>query len=225
MIGSIIAAPNYVRYSAAAVNIIFDGNSFVAGFGASGPSQFLPAQMATLAPLSGNVPVINTGVSGQTIANMRTRGSAFVDANYVAGKKNVLLALEGYNTIVNTGVTGAQAGAQMAAYCADRLVAHPDFLIALVSTIGTTSAGNTSVAALNAELLAYDNYLRNNFKAMGAKIFIDLRADGVFAYTGPTFSEQQAPLMYDPIHPNDAGYGPPYIAQYCANGLKRMPVR
>lgn len=222
--GPIMGGLPVLKYSAAGVNIVFDGNSLVAGSGASGSSKFLPAQVAALSPLNGLVTVTNIGVAGQSIANMRTRGTAYADANYVAGKKNILVVWEGTNSICNEVKTGAAAGAEMAGYCADRLAAHPDWIIVQMTTLPRFGLITTyTVAQANAELDAYNAYLQANHRTMGCKRLVDVRTAGIFTYTGPTVNGTMSPYMSDTTHCNDAGYG--LVAQYVADVLKRLPAR
>jgi hypothetical protein len=216
-----------VRYSGAGVNIVFDGNSLVFGYKASSTSQSTPSQMALLPPLNGLVTVKNIGVTGQNITNMRSRGTAYADANYAPGKKNILLAWEGTNTICNTdagaGKDGPGAAADMAAYCQDRLSAHPDWVIVMMTTIPRFDTHTKTIAQQNADMQAYDDYLRANWRAMGCKGLVDVRAGGIFVYTGPVMDAKMSPYMTELVHCNDAGYG--LIAQYCATALRRLPAR
>ncbi|QJE03052.1 SGNH/GDSL hydrolase family protein [Massilia forsythiae] len=225
MIGPVLSSSAFQRYSGAGVNVVFDGNSLVAGFQASSQAKSTPSQMAALPPLSGAVSVTNIGVSGQTINQMRGRGSQYADGAYVAGKKNILLAWEGTNTVCNNGSakTGLAAAADMASYVKERLAAHPDWVIVMMTTLPRFGIEAWSIPDGNAQLQAYDDYLRANWRAMGCKGLVDVRARGVFTYTGPTMSAVMSPYMAETIHCNDLGYG--LIAQYCATGLRRLPVR
>lgn len=220
------------RYSGAGTNIVFDGNSLVAGVGASSAASNLPAQLAALAPLNGAVSVVNIGVSGQNITDMRNRGASFADANYVAGKTNVLIVWEGTNTVcnnvANSGKTGAAAGADLAAYCADRRAAHPDWTIVLLTTMPRFNIPSTAytIATANDELSNYNTYIKNNFRGMGARRVIDVRASGVFTYTGTTCTALMQTYMSEAtgaVHCNDSGYA--LIAGYCATGLRALPMR
>lgn len=221
MRGPILGSQSFLRYSSN-INIVFDGNSLVQA--TQVPSgDGIAEKTATLAPLSSLVVVKNIGVNGQTINDMRNRGSAYADANFVAGKKNMLIAWEGTNAIFNSGATGAVAGAQMEQYCVERLAAHPDWIIVLMTTLPRFSTGSFSIVDGNAQLDAYNAYLQANFKRMGARKVVDVRASGVFAYTGPTMSAAMSPLMNDTIHYNSAGGA--LLSQYLADGLKRVPLR
>lgn len=228
MRGPILGARPTVRWGGPTANIVFDGNSLVAGNVMASPStQNIAAQLTPMAPLNGAVTVTNIGVGGQTIANMRSRGAQYADGHYVVGKKNVLIVWEGTNSICNTTMTGQAAGDAMAAYCADRLAAHPDWIIVLMTTIPRfdVSSGTWSVAQANAELLKYDAYLKANWRAMGAKKVVDVRAAGLFVYPPGATSMPSAmsPYMLENIHYNPAGGA--ILAGYVADALKRLPAR
>lgn len=220
--GPILGGVPIIRYSAAGSNIVFDGNSLVEATHVPAGKGIVP-QLMPLPPLNSQVSITNIGKNGQTINDMRARGSAYADASYVAGKKNILIAWEATNSICNTGFTGAVAGAQMEAYCAERLAAHPDWVIVLMTTIPRFATGAYAVPTGNAELNSYDAYIKENFKRMGAKKIIDVRASGIFTYTGPTVSAEMAPYMLEEIHYNAAGGA--LLAQYVADGIKRLPAR
>lgn len=224
--GPILGGVPRMKFSSTTAAIIFDGNSLVAGYGASNNNS-LPSQLAALAPLNSAVSMGNTGVTGQNITGMRTRGASVVDGAYAAGKKNILFAWEGTNTICNNdsnaNKTGLQAAADMVLYCQDRLAAHPGQVIILVTAMPRFDTHNRTVAQQEVELSAYNDYLLANYRDMGAKAIVDVRAGGVFTYTGPTMSAAMSPYMSDTVHCNDAGYA--LIARYCADVLKRLPAR
>ena len=218
--GPLLSGAALQRYTSSTVNIVFDGNSLVSGVGASTAAKYLPAQVAALAPLNGNIAVANTGVSGRAIDGMTTSA----DPAYVAGKKNILVVWEGTNTICNQTKTGVAAGIEMAGYCNYRLTAHPDWVIIQMTTLPRFGFLQTySVAQANAELDAYNSYLAANYKSMGCKQLIDVRAAGIFTYTGTTVSTTMSPYMSDTTHCNDAGYA--LVAQYVANTLRRLSSR
>lgn len=225
MIGPILGGTPRVKYSGSAVNIIFDGNSLVAGFQASSSNMAMPAQMSRLSPLNGAVDVTNIGVSGQTINQMRARGAQYADASYVGGKKNIYFPFEGTNTVCNngSGKTGRAAASDYEALIQERLAAHPDLVVVAMTTIPRFGIEAWSIAEGNAQLQAFDDYVRANWRSMGCKALVDVRAGGIFVYTGTTMDPKMAPYMAEAIHCNDTGYG--LVAQYCADVLKRLPVR
>jgi lysophospholipase L1-like esterase len=229
-----------LKYSAANTTVTCDGNSITAGIvHTSGPAAYYPAQLSALAPISGQVTATNLGISGQTTRQMNGLdggSTSDVDGAYVAGKKNVLIAWEGTNSIDVAGRTGAQTAQDMADYVAARLAIHSDWIIVVMTTLplirgawsqATTDANNATVEAAN-------NIMRANYRAWGAKAMIDVRTPGTpFAppdYTLASF-EAASVLPYwsanesagTHIHLNDAGMT--YIANLCAATLRRLPTR
>lgn len=208
------------------VNIVFDGNSLVAGTGASGSSTYLPAQLAALAPLNGAVAMANKGNPGDNITDMRNRGAA-TDATYVSGKKNILFSWEGTNTICRdnsgAGKSGLDAIADLKLWTNERLAAHSDWQIIHMTTIPRFAVNTWGTDGANAQMQIYDDYLRNNWRSMGAKGLVDTRSSGIFTYTTNGPNGTLAPYMAEAIHCNDAGYA--LIAQYCADVLRRLSAR
>ena len=219
----LMSSQSFLKMSSS-VNIVFDGNSMVQGSNMTTPStESLPAQLKLLAPLSNLTTMINVGIGGQDIAAMRTRRAAYVDANYSAGKRNILLVWEGTNSICNTVLTGDQAFDALSAYCSEVLAVHSDWYIVLLTTIPRFAPNTWGVVAANGHLDTYNSRVKSEYKTIGARQVIDVRADGTFAYSGPTVSGVMAPWMDGSIHPNLAGYG--LVAQYCATALRRVSAR
>ena len=228
MIGPILGGIAPVVYKTANTVMVFDGNSLVFGVGATG-GLTLPVQQAALAPISGNLAITNTAVSGQTIANMSTRGVTFVDPVFAAaGSKSKVLALwEGTNSICNSPVrTGLEAIADMISYIADRRAANPGVKIVLLTTIPRYFMNGTTVQNGNAELLIYNNYILANYRAMGADAVVDVRTNPVFVYPpgATTMPSYMTPYSSDGhTHLNNAGYA--LIAAMVASALRRLPKR
>lgn len=118
------------RISPADTVIIAHGNSLTAGAGASSAANYWPALAATLAPLvDTGAAIINKGVGGQAIKNdsgsgtMIATGPAAVDAELVAGKVNILAALEYTNEMKAVSNDAAVAHAAMKEYCLARRAA------------------------------------------------------------------------------------------------------
>lgn len=209
-------------YDIAAVNIMFEGNSLVAGAGASAGKK-LPEQLSLLAPLSG-IPVKNFGIGGSTWEDniSMTARSKAVDDWYVSGKTNVLLLWEGTNTAANTSAyTGNDIGEKARRYVAARKAAHPDLKIIMLNTIprhGLSVSYNGDYVGLNNTLIAFNNYLSANWQDMGIDVLVDTRASDVFVFSGTQYiSPKMSPYVGDLVHCNDAGYG--LIAQMCADAL------
>lgn len=225
MMGPVLGGFAKQKYPAGNTNFMFDGNSLVYGFGSTA-GKTLPQQLQALPPANGTL-VRNFGANGINITTMRSKAATSVDKIYSADKTNILFAWEATNTAWGSAsLTGAQIGEQMAAYCAERLAVFPALKIILLTTIprfSTDGSYGTNLAAGNATLIAYNDYIKANYRAMGAKMVVDVRASGVFEYTGPAMSAAMAPYVMDLIHCNDAGYG--LVAQMCAAALLRLPAR
>lgn len=219
-------------------NIVFDGNSLMRG-GYSPAGTQLPNQVAARTPVLGTgAPMTNCGVNGQTWKNMNGLGgysSSDVDGAWVDGKANLLIIWEGTNSICNPPVvTATQAAADAAAYIAARRALHP-WIIVLLTTI--PREGNSTLMAdqagrneYNARLVEYDNYLRANYKSMGADVLVDCRPPGgIFNFTGytPADFDTAAACWTDlettPNRTHLSGAGLAVIGGYVAAALKTLP--
>jgi hypothetical protein len=228
--GPILGGNPYLRYSSA-VKITCDGNSLTNGHGDGTP---YPTQLAALSPLSGAVTVANLGISGQVTEAM-TSSAADVNAEYVAGKTNVLIAWEGINSLNNSD-TPRQAADAMWAYIAARLALHPDYLVMLMIApprqLGVSEANDIAFNALTDQ---YNVILKNEWRANGVKFLLDIRQAGSFLnlpdYTRATFAASGAQGWWAPAevgtngltHYSTQGYGA--VAQMVATALRRMPRR
>jgi len=216
-------------YDTTKTKVIFEGNSLVYGIGSTAGST-LPQQLQALPPMNGAT-LTNLAVSGSTFNNtnsMTARGAS-VDALYEDGKSHVLLIWEGTNTIWFNDVTGTQTGQQCADYIAARTTAMPGLKVILLTTLPRYSVDGSSVygsdlVSGNNTLLDYDNYIKRNYREMGAHAVVDVRAHGVFVASGTNFMRlSMRPYVYDSTHLNNWGYG--LIAQYCATALRHLPKR
>lgn len=218
-----------LRYSSA-VKIVCDGNSLTHSYNSGTP---YPQQLAALAPLSGAVSVINRGISGQSTATM-TADASDVEGHYDAAKKNVLIVLEGTNSLgSNSAVVAAE---HMRLYFVDRIAAQPTRLNMLITCPPRQVAGGTEAGDLvfNAKVDAYNDILRANWRAWGVKVLVDIRVPGSpFNLPGYTRAHFNASQATDGIwaagevnaytHLSTAGYG--VLAAMVAAGLRRMPAR
>lgn len=243
MIRTVLSGLNAVRYLSASANIVFHGNSLIYGqSGATVPTGAMPYQVQRMPPINNQVTCINKGVNGQSWAGMRTTGSE-VDALFVAGKSNVLVAWEGHNSQFGEGKTPAQAFADCQAYCADRLAARPGWLILHMTTIPAyyQSWTDSDSATGNAKLEAYNDLLRAGWRGTGAKGLVETRQSGsafLFAnYLRTTFAAANiaGQSIWSPndqqggggtgqnqfVHPSDIGYMA--LAQMVSVALRRIP--
>lgn len=213
------------HYDAATANVVFVGNSLVD----TSVSAEMVLDVASQAPISGNLTIQNFGHAGQSTVQLETF-AAEVDASYAPGKKNYLLFWELTNSIWNVSSrTGMQAAADVAAYIAARQAVRvaasqaPWRVIVLTGLPRNASNASTwTNAQAETEMLAANNYIQSNYKSMGAVDIVDVRrADGPFAFSDTTNSANYA-LYTDQVHLRPAGQQ--IIAGYVASVLKRQPA-
>lgn len=209
-----------------ALNVVWDGNSLVAGSGASGSSKYLPAQTMALAPLVGSgATSVNCGVSGQSFRMMNgldSGSAADVDAAWASGKYNVLVPWEITNTIAFYGRSVAQCVQDCIDYIAARKAVHP-WRVILPTALPRYGASDALLVQFNA-------LARANYRAWGADALVDIRAPGSkFDFDGTLASGFQATqsLWSDTsawVHLNDAGYAEAALNHF-APVFRRLPVR
>lgn len=218
-----------------AVNLVFDGNSLFFGEGATASQFRVPDQVMALAPVAGSG-ATRTGsgnpVSGQTWRQMNGLdggSTADVDGAWSAGKTNILIIWETTNSVYNGGRTGLQAAQDCADYIAARKALNP-WKVVLLTTIPREQGSNqTDRDAKNAQLAAADNFMRGNYRAMGADVLCDVRVAGSpfafasylpsdFTAAGDVWKAGESPR----IHLNDSGYS--VIAGLIGSSLRRVPV-
>lgn len=179
-----------LRYGAA-VNLVCDGNSIMAGSNSSSTATNLAGLLAARLP---GVTVTNRAIGGQSINNMRginetTAGAPNpgggdvpgggvndVDSSWNGAKTNVLLAWEISNSIYGAGWSGLQAVDQLRLYIAERKAVHPwKIVVATAVPRWATPYGRSNQAA-NEELKIANAYILANWRAMGIDAVADLRA-------------------------------------------------
>lgn len=200
------------------VNFVFDGNSLV--FRDSGAGTLM-MQMARRSPVLGSRAILsNVSVDGQTTRQMNGLdggSSADVDAAWVAGKKNVLVAWEGTNSIWTGARTGAQAAQDMWDYIVARQAVHTWDKIVVGTTIprqGGLPDGAT-LTANNNEQITYDALIISNAASKGY-LAVNNRGnpDTSFLISPPVTDAgfagaPSSTMWFDPspnrIHLNDSG--------------------
>lgn len=229
--GPIMSSRPLVRYTAALTNVVCNGDSLTSGQGASSSAMAYPKQMQLLSPINNQLVVTNTGIGG-TNANTWINDHSAIDAAYVAGKVNVLTIDLGTNGVGFTNQSGIDEAVRIGTLCAALLAVHPDWKIGVCTTIprgiGATQADRNS---FNSALESLNAYLKANYKAMGAKILIDMRDPGSpFAFTDylpETFNSTglwaSGESDTDRTHLNDSGYAAK--AAIVAAAIRRMPLR
>lgn len=246
MIGPILSGAAYVKFSANMV-IAFHGNSLIYGqSGATVPTGAMPYQVQRLAPVNNFVTCQNFGVNGQAWPSMFTAGTgASIDSLYDPSKTNILVSWEGHNDMIGLGKTSAQAIADATTYTSQRLAVNPGWKIIHMTLLPTyyQSWSDATAAAKNALFEEYNALLRAQWRSMGAKALIDVRATGsIFNlpdYNRTTFAALQSSgqSVWSPndqeggggtgqnqfVHLSDTGYS--VVAQMVANVLRRVPRR
>ena len=203
------------------VKLAYDGNSLMYGHGASvGGGTPIPNKLATMAPFSacawGNV-----AISGQTWAQM-TSAATDVDALFDATKAtNVLAVWETTNSVYGYAKTAAQCQADLTAYVAARLAAHPTWKILILGTIPRRCPWDEVQVQV-------DDWCAANYRAIGAQGFCRLRVpNSPFNHTGEIdkpFVTNQALWLETAewVHLTGAGYAA--LTPYVARGLLDLPA-
>lgn len=216
-------------YDTTRTSITYDGNSII---DPTLPGE-LVVQLAAMAPINNNLVINNLGISGQTIRQMITN-RADVSNSFAPGKRNILIVFEITNSIFNgASRTGLQAIDDLKEYIqvvqADIQARYPGqrWTIILQTAIprGDYLGAVYTAATGEVELSIANNYIRANYKAMGATAFIESRRPGgIFDFTDSTNSAR-FPSTYwrDKTHPNKAGDA--ILAQYVADVLTTLPSR
>jgi hypothetical protein len=163
-----VAGRNRLRFDARA-NVVWDGNSLVYGVSVTA-TENLPAKVAAQPPMVAGATTQNFGVPGYTWMDMIAQG-ARIDAAWDATKRNILVPWEITNTAA-AGYSGSNNGLVAARYIAARRAAHPDWLIVLPTSLPRYDA----TGALCDRLQSADDYIRANWRALGADAICDVRA-------------------------------------------------
>ncbi|MCG3149428.1 MAG: hypothetical protein PCFJNLEI_02890 [Verrucomicrobiae bacterium] len=178
----------------AAFNILFDGNSWVAGTGATAGSNFPNQVQALLKKAGQTVTLLNTGIPGQTIDQMQTRAPTHVDVHHK--QYQYLIGMELVNQWGNTDQSREVIFAKYQKYFLARKAAGFQNLIALTP-------------------IAQGYYPRKNWEAdrqwFIAKILAEFPKLGIaVANVGgdPRLSDWKNTAYFtsDRIHPTNGGY-------------------
>ena len=222
-----------LKYSSANVNVTFTGNSLVAGTGSSGPPYYLPSQVTNGSPIAGTgITVHNTGVGAATWASLVPSS---VNATFVGGKKNVLIAWETTNDIY-FGATPAQATIDMLAYFNAILALNTWSAIVLLTCHPRWFSNQPTTNTLNANLTTWNNSARANYKLWGMNnltpatpvILCDVVSPGSPFVFDTTNQANWSATLYSMVdlpnsivHLTDVGYG--VIAGMVGAALARVP--
>lgn len=216
-----------ITWTDAATNLVFDGNSIVAGAHATTTPNRLPGRVCAYPPISGGITSpTNLGINGQTTQMMNglNGGSAAdVDGAWVGGKTNVLVAWEGTNS--NGGPTAAAA---MQSYVANRLAANA-WIVVLIGTIPRYEG--TDPDGYNNRLVEYNRICSASWKSWGCAAYVDPRPKGgpfdLPDWTLASFERAQTVALYSTsdtagvrTHLSDAGFA--YVGRLVAAALRRL---
>lgn len=223
------AVPQYVS---AKTNLVFVGDSLTYGTGASNQATTsYPAQLQTMSSINNGLVINNQGVPGSNSATALANPTA-VDNSYVSGLVNIMVIAYGTNGVRGDDPSsGAAEGARLGLLIAHYLSVHPDWKIAVCTTIPRgIGATQSDRDAFNVSLNNLDNYIRANWRAYGAKMLVETRPKGgIFDfqdYLPATFINTNMYLTTEPItdqtHLNDFGY---FQMAQVRTAIRRLPVR
>jgi lysophospholipase L1-like esterase len=196
--------------STARVNLVFDGDSISAGWGAS-PGHGLDTRAA--AALGADVRLHNVAIGGRPVFECQRLYPQLVAPLFdPSTPHNVIVFHAGDNDILARR-NAVQTYLAFEAYVA---LAHQQGWKVVVSTELPRSDFHTIQSA---ELTAYNNSLRQN-KA-GADAVVDFDADP--RMTNMSHRADPALFSHDGIHPSDGGYAA--LAEMVAPALRRVTGR
>ena len=204
-------------------NIVWDGNSLFVGVpGANGNG--IPAKAEEMAPILGSgATSTNLGVGGQTWRKMD--GLDGGDASDVDGAyddeadSNILILLESTNAAW-AGRSGAQMIDDATTYIGNRRQAH-----AWTGVVLITPPPRLGDATQCGRLADFVDLARENYRAMGVDVLVDVRAyaGGLLDFLGTDVSQFNASSEYwhtDHVHFNETGAD--LVAEMVAHGLRRL---
>jgi len=198
------------KFLAATHNLVFAGNSLIAGDGAT-TAQRVANTLHNLPLLKNSgLTVKSYGIAGDSYTDMIVNQIASIQAAYEVGKKNILIHWEATNQIYLGNSTASQTVTHML-----------DFLSAVNTGqtwehITLTCLHRWTDNAKNLVLQEFNGLVLNNHKNYGIKRVVDIRkGDSPFSGTGFTQADFDAYSAYtkntevgtgNETHLNDAGY-------------------
>lgn len=212
-----------LTWTNAATNLVFDGNSLLAGAATTVPDR-IGEKLLALAPINGAMTYTNVAVNGRTFMGMLS-AVANVHAAFVAGKQNLLFILEGVNT-ANAGYDGPGIVTHCKNYVAAVKATHPGWRIFILIAPAFKDDANRPISPGNTAIDYYNDYVRSNYKRLGVEGFVETRpAGGPLAYVPPyVYTEStfvKSGHYQDDLHLNGAGNA--IVAQYIADMLPSIP--
>lgn len=218
-----------LKFDPSTLAVTFDGNSHVSIIRESGQFPTLPANM-------GSVPINNIGIGGETwrrLNGLDGGSAADVDAAYVEGKTNVLIAWEGTNTLRDLTRSAAQSWQDCIDYCnarqayvANNRPGQRPWIILLGTCLplganyqyGPPGPRNDSIDA-------YNVLMRQNYRQVAKGLFDVREVGSIFeGELGKAAITSGQYAQGDSLHSSYAGY-----ISVCTNqivpALKRLPAR
>lgn len=201
------------------LNVVCDGNSITTNW--PGSADAPPTIASLLLPkLPAGAVTKDLGIAGQTWDNMATTATD-VDAAWIPGRTNILIAMETTNSVAIGNQTGAQAWASCKAYLNRVLSVHPWKIVLCGSLPRKIYVGGP--VQWETYMREFDALARAGFRAAGAHVFCDFRTgDSPFNHDqDPYRFIEQPTIWWDDVHVSAVGKG--YMVGMMLNALKRLP--
>lgn len=181
------------------INLIFDGNSLVRGFGVVRPfSDYVAQRMATTGR---KIAVSNYGVDGQTTANMiADQATQILPLYHPKLNKNILVVWEAANDLYY-GASVDQAFKNLQTYCS--AARNKGFKVCLLTVLPNSGAGSPTGVNFYQAYQELNTRIRNASNAI-ADVIADVASDTRIGTVGA--ENDTAYYLTDKTHLNDAGY-------------------
>jgi lysophospholipase L1-like esterase len=209
-VGTVIGRGEAACQPAACINLVFDGDSISAGWGAS-PGHGLDARVA--AELGGGVRLHNVAEGGRPVSKCLELYAKLVAPLFDASAPHNLIVFHAGDNDVLQGRGAAQTYLAFAAYVA---AAHEQGWKVVVSTELRRSDFHS---AQSSTLEDYNDRVRQN--SAGADAVVDFDADA--RMTDMSYRLDPALFTQDGIHPSDSGYA--VLANMLTPVVKRVAGR
>lgn len=180
----------------------FDGDSLTRGYQGTGDNTINAIRLQTVANGFGPTALVfNTGIGGQTYAQMQGRLAANACTNYQAGKLNILIVEGGPNDIEN-GASATTVETSITSYLAAAKACHPDFRITLETIL--PGANGTSQPLYDATRSTVNTWIRTSTTPLGVYSISDVAKDSLIGQSGQEYNSTY--YQSDRLHLTDAGY-------------------
>lgn len=158
--------------------LVCDGDSITEGFEGT--------PYTSLLPFPTNWTIINNGIGGATLSDMRADAPTNVDVHYDPAVQNIVIIWGGTNDFAATGSTVAEVYAILQGYCADRHAVG--WKVIVTTMLSRTSTNPVGGETLDTDKNAYNALIRANWPSFADGISdvaanANLGADGSYANT------------------------------------------